>query len=44
MFAALLILGMALGLVIALLGHPAIGGAILGSKRRSDDHDLNEGF
>ncbi|MEM1106545.1 MAG: hypothetical protein AAGH87_09165 [Pseudomonadota bacterium] len=44
MFAALLVLGAVGGLVIATLGHPRIGGALLGSRRRSDDPDLNEGI
>ncbi|MEM1150370.1 MAG: hypothetical protein AAGI03_07410 [Pseudomonadota bacterium] len=44
MFAALLVLGTAAGLVIATLGHPRIGGALLGSNCRSDDAERNEGF
>lgn len=44
MFATLLVLGAAAGLVIATLGHPRIGGAILGSNCRSDDPDRNEEF
>ena len=44
MFATLLLLGAVSGLVIATLGHPRIGGMLLGSKCRSDDADINEGF
>ncbi|MEL6662351.1 MAG: hypothetical protein AAFR33_05045 [Pseudomonadota bacterium] len=44
MFATLLVLGTGLGLVIATLGHPKIGGALLGSTCQSDDADLNERF
>ncbi|MEL6569723.1 MAG: hypothetical protein AAFQ22_15005 [Pseudomonadota bacterium] len=44
MFATLIGLGFVSGLVIALLGHPGIGGAILSGRPRSDDHDLNDGY
>jgi len=44
MFGTLLLLGTAAGLVIAALGHPRIGGMLLGSNCRSDDADINEGF
>lgn len=45
MFTTLIVIGAILGLVIALLGHPKIGGMLLGGRRDgTDDHDVNEGF
>ncbi|MCI4644293.1 MAG: hypothetical protein MRY64_05870 [Hyphomonadaceae bacterium] len=45
LFTVMIVVGAILGLVIALLGHPKIGGMLLGGRRDvSDDHDVNEGF
>lgn len=44
MFGALMIIGLGLGMVIALLGHPKIGAMVLGGRCRSADHKLNEGL
>lgn len=44
LFSAILSIGLGLGLAIAALGHPSIGGALLGTRRRTDDHRENEGF
>jgi hypothetical protein len=45
LFKLVMVIGVVLGLVIAALGHPKIGGMLLGGRRDgTDDHDINEGF
>ena len=45
LFKIVMAVGIVLGLVIALLGHPKIGGMLLSGRRDgTDDHDINEGF
>ena len=44
LFTILLIFGAVIGFVIALLGHPRIGGAVFGTRSKSDDHKVNEGL
>ena len=45
LFKLVMLIGIVLGLVIAALGHPKIGGLLLGGRRDgTDDHNVNEGF